>query len=138
MQRARHAWTNRHRFFQFRRSCSRRSEHAPFAERIATAVRTHVLCESDRTQPFMQVYEHLPTAMKRQSREMRHRYAGFWIALVEAGKCSGEVRPDLDSRVFVPFFLSALNRLPEWARPGPRPLDGIRAPTRGRRYRTNR
>ena len=116
---------------------------APFAERIATAVRAHVLCKSDRTQPFMQVYEYLPTAVKRQSREMRHRYAGFWIAFLEAGKRSGEVRPDLDAQVFVPFFLSALNRLPEWVRPGPRPLDeiiamicatmldGIRAPSRG-------
>lgn len=98
---------------------------APFQQRIATALRAHVECKSDTAQPFMQVYDHLPTAVKRQSRAIRNLYAKFWIGLIEEGQRAGAVRADLDPQIFVPYFLSGLNRVPEWVRPGPKSLDDI-------------
>lgn len=91
-----------------------RPDDAGFADRLATAVRVHVACKTDKHLLFMQVYEHLTPIIKRQGRVMRKRYADFWKDLIEAGKASGEVRADLSVALFVPYVLSGLNRTPEW------------------------
>lgn len=90
---------------------------APFAERFHTAVRAHVTSKVDAKVPYMQVYEHLPPIMKRRSRAMRQQYAEFWVQLFEEAMRSGEVAPDLEVSIVVPYLLGGLNRIPEWYQP---------------------
>jgi AcrR family transcriptional regulator len=88
-----------------------------FKTRIETAIKTHVACKTNTNMPFMQVYEHLPPVMKRHSREMRRKYANFWIKLLADGVASGDVRSNIDLPVFVSYLLGGLNRVPEWYHP---------------------
>lgn len=88
-----------------------------FKKRIETAIKTHVACKINPDTPFMQVYEHLPPVMKRQSRDMRQTYANFWIKLLADGVASGDVRANLDLPILASYLLGGLNRVPEWYRP---------------------
>jgi AcrR family transcriptional regulator len=96
-----------------------------FKKRVETAIKTHVACKTNTDLPFMQVYEHLPPVMKRQSRKMRQKYANFWIQLISDGVPSGEVRSNIDLPIFVSYLLGGLNRVPEWYRPGGKVDDKI-------------
>jgi AcrR family transcriptional regulator len=87
---------------------------SPFKKKFERAVDAHIACKVDANIPYMRVYEHLPPIIKRESRTMRHRYADFWVTLLNEAKKTGEIRSDLDLDVFVPFFLAGLNRIPEW------------------------
>lgn len=90
---------------------------APFTERMAVGLRTHMACKLNRDLPFMRVYERLMPVTKRQGRHMRRKYAAFWVEMIEDGKRSGEVRPDIPSLPFVSWLLSALNTTPDWFSP---------------------
>lgn len=83
-------------------------------EKFRVAVQAHVNAKVDPEIPFMQVYEHLPPIIKRESRSMRQKYAKFWYGLIKGGQDAGEYRSDLDIDTFLPFFLGGLNRVPEW------------------------
>lgn len=92
---------------------------ASFRDRFAIAVRAHLSAYLDGhfTAAYMHIHEHLPTAIKRRSRTMRRAYATLWSDLFAEGVRTGEVDPDLDLRLFVPFLLGGLNRVHEWFRP---------------------
>lgn len=87
---------------------------APFLDKLEAAIGAHLssLVGKDRT--YMHVYEHLPPIIKRRSRKMREKYAQLWRDLFQAGIASGDLDPDLDVKLFVPYFLGGLNRVPEW------------------------
>ena len=89
-------------------------ESTPFVDRLRRAVHVHISCKIDRNLPLMQVYEHLTPVIKRQGRIVRKKYSDFWKNLVTEAKAAGEIRSDLDLDMFVPYFLSTLNRAPEW------------------------
>lgn len=90
-----------------------------FEDRFRIAVRAHLATylEGHFTSAYMQVYEHLPTAIKRRSRTMRQAYAQLWFDLFAEGMRTEEVDPGLDLAIFVPYLLGALNRVHEWFRP---------------------
>lgn len=96
-----------------------------FAERLETAMRTHLACKLDRDVPFMRVYEQLMPVTKRQGRHMRRKYADFWVELIEQGKRSGEVRSDIASIPFVSYLLSSLNSTPDWFSPDQFPREEL-------------
>lgn len=89
-------------------------DEADFNSRLTTAVRAHIESKLDRESPYMRVYEHLTPVIKREGREMRRRYAAIWFEMFESAKAAGTLRRDLDLEMFIPFLLSALNRIPEW------------------------
>ena len=66
---------------------------------------------------YMQVYEHIPPVLKRKSRAMRNQYANLWVKLLKLGVEQGEVAPELDLLIVVPYVLGGLNRIPEWYHP---------------------
>lgn len=89
---------------------------ASFEDRLRVAIRAHATCMVDQSMPFIRVYEHLPPVIKRQARVTRKEYADFWVSFLDSGKQSGEVNPDLNLTLFVPFLLSGLNRVSDWYR----------------------
>ncbi|MDT4799927.1 Bacterial regulatory protein [compost metagenome] len=89
-------------------------EGTSFRDTLRTAIHAHTVCKVDTSAPFMQVYEHLPPVMKRESRQARRLYSEFWIALIERGKTAGQLRENLDTTIFVSYLLGGLNRVPEW------------------------
>lgn len=100
------------------------SASAAFAERLEAAVQTHISCMIGPGTRYMQVYEHLPPVLKRRSKAMRDKYARLWFELFELGMQKGEVDPDLNLLIVVPYLLGGLNRIPEWYRPSKfRPQD---------------
>ena len=99
---------------QVRRTLDALSADATFAERIEAAIETHVASMSDRDAVLMQVYEHLPPVLKRESSATRKSYAKVWFDLFNEGIKRGEVASDLNLEIFVPYFLGGLNRVPEW------------------------
>jgi AcrR family transcriptional regulator len=90
---------------------------ARFAERIQVAIHAHLSCMLGRETVYMRVYEHLPPVLKRRSRAMRDKYAKFWFRLFEDGVREGDIDPDINLNLLVPYFLGGLNRVPEWFRP---------------------
>jgi TetR/AcrR family transcriptional regulator, cholesterol catabolism regulator len=89
---------------------------APFAERVEVAIRVHIACMVHPDSVYLRVYEYLPPVLKRRSRAMRKRYAELWFTLFRDGIDNREVEPGLDLAIFVPYFLGALNKIPEWFR----------------------
>lgn len=89
---------------------------APLATRLNAAVTAHISCMVGLHRESMQIYEHLPPVLKRSSRMMRERYAGLWYELFAEGARRGEIDAAVDMHLVVPFFLGALNRIPEWLR----------------------
>lgn len=87
-----------------------------FEDRLRVAIRTHAACMVDQSMPFIRVYEHLPPIIRRKARVSRKEYSGFWVAFLESGKECGEIDPDLNLAIFVPFLLSGLNRISDWHR----------------------
>lgn len=96
---------------------------AGFRQKMRAAVRAHVGSKVDRETPFMQVYEHLTPAIKREGAEMRRQYTRLWFELFDEGIRLGEIRASLDRAHFIPFLLSGLNRAPEWLNPEHMTLD---------------
>ena len=87
-----------------------------FAERVHVAIQAHISCMLGRDTVYMQVYEHLPPVLKRRSRAMRDKYAKLWFRLFETGVKEGDIDPQINLSLFVPYFLGGLNRVPEWFR----------------------
>lgn len=87
---------------------------APFAERFEAAIQSHISCMTGSGTHYMQVYEHLPPVLKRNSRAMRERYAKLWFGLLTLGIEQGAVDPGLNLKIAVPYILGGLNRIPEW------------------------
>jgi AcrR family transcriptional regulator len=87
-----------------------------FWERVEAAIDVHVSCMSSGDMVFMQVYEHLPPVLKRESSAMRKKYARLWFELFREGIQLGEIDPTLDLGLFIPYFLGGLNRVSEWLR----------------------
>lgn len=90
---------------------------ATVTQKIATAMRAHVSTFLDRnanSTALMRVYEHLPPAMKRRSRNQRRVYAQIWYDLFEQGVASGEVRSDIEPKLMVTFILAGMSRVMEW------------------------
>ena len=54
--------------------------------------------------------------MKRGSRKMREKYAQLWYDLLADGARRSELDNAVEIHLLVPFFLGALNRIPEWLR----------------------
>lgn len=102
---------------QVRKSVEELDPDTSFAERLGVAMRTHLACKLNRDLPFMRVYEQLMPVTKRQGRQMRRKYADFWVDLIEQGKRSGEVRGDIASVPFVSYLLSSLNSTPTGSAP---------------------
>lgn len=93
---------------------------AAVPDKIAAAIRAHVrtFLRADRSSAaLMRVYEHLPPAMKRRSRERRRAYALVWYDLFEEGVRRGEIRDDVDLKLMVPFILAGMSRVIEWYNP---------------------
>ena len=101
---------------QVARQVSAMPPSASFEERLRVAIRAHAACMIDQSMPFIRVYEHLPPIIRRQARVARKEYSDFWVAFLEAGKQAGEVDPNLNLTLFVPFLLSGLNRVSDWYR----------------------
>ena len=89
---------------------------APLETRLKAAVMAHVSCMVGLHRDLMQIYEHLPPVMKRSSRKMREKYALVWYDMLADGARRGELDNALELHLLVPFFLGALNRIPEWLR----------------------
>lgn len=89
---------------------------APLETRLKAAVMAHVSCMVGLHRDLMQIYEHLPPVMKRSSRKMREKYARLWYDLLADGARRGELDNAVELHLLVPFFLGALNRIPEWLR----------------------
>lgn len=85
-----------------------------FAETLEAAIGAHLSCLVGKDKKYMHVYEHLPPIIKRRSRKMREKYAQLWVKLFEGGMATGEIDPDTDLDLFIPYFLGGLNRVPEW------------------------
>lgn len=96
---------------------------APFRDRLRAAVKAHIRSKVSRDTPFMQVYEHLTPAIKREGAEMRRKYTRLWFDLLDEGVRAGAIRPELDRGHFIPYLLSGLNRAPEWFNPDHITLD---------------
>jgi TetR/AcrR family transcriptional regulator, cholesterol catabolism regulator len=90
--------------------------NATFAERIRAAIDVHISSMASRDAVLMQIYEHLPPVLKRESSAMRKDYASLWFELFSDGIERGEIASDLNLTLFVPYFLGGLNRVPEWSR----------------------
>jgi AcrR family transcriptional regulator len=89
---------------------------APLETRLKAAVMAHVSCMVGLHRDLMQIYEHLPPVMKRRSRKMREKYALIWYDMLADGSRRGELDNAVELHLLVPFFLGALNRIPEWLR----------------------
>lgn len=100
-------------------------EKSSIKESLRTAVSTHISCKVNLSSPYMGVYEHLPPIIKKQSRSMRKRHTNFWTQLIESGKEAGEVRSNLNTRIYVTYLLSGLNRVPEWFHPESMTIDEV-------------
>ena len=66
----------------------------------------------------------MPAAGRRR-RPTRIAYLNLWHGLIEEGQRDGSLDPDLDRRLFVPFLLQALNRIPDWFRPSEMTIEGV-------------
>lgn len=82
--------------------------------KVRTAIYAHVACKTDRSTPFIRIFEHVPTNMRHRCRKLRHEYTALWFELIEEGRQTGEFRNDLELDIFVPYFVTGLNRLMEW------------------------
>lgn len=101
---------------QVARQVSSMPPSASFEDRLRVAIRAHTACMVDQSMPFIRVYEHLPPIIKRKARVTRKEYADFWVEFLKSGKQTGEVDPNLNLTLFVPFLLSGLNRVSDWYR----------------------
>lgn len=59
-------------------------------------------------------FSRLPEDLRAVHRPLRRRYAALWDELLEKGRASGDVRPDMDLTLLRQFVLSALNWTVEW------------------------
>ncbi len=91
-------------------------EETPFPSRLKAAVSAHLSCMFQSDKKLMQVYEHLPPAMKRKGRRVREKYAKLWLDLFADGVRRNEVDPYVNLKLLVPYFLGGLNRVPDWLR----------------------
>lgn len=101
---------------------------APMAVRLRHAMRAHVvsfLDVKDDANTYLRIYEYLPPALKRRSLSARLDYARLWRHMLEEGQKTGIVKQSVDLGVFVPFFLQALNRVPDWFSPSRMTIDGV-------------
>jgi AcrR family transcriptional regulator len=80
--------------------------------RVATAAHLHSLIGPDIR--YLQVYDHLPPILKRKSRKMRGKYAKLWYDMFADGVWRNQVDTSVNLRILVPYYLGALNRVPEW------------------------
>lgn len=96
--------------------------------RLRAAIRAHVtsfLDIRDDAHTFMRIYEGLPPALQRRRRPTRLAYLQLWHDLIAEGQREGSLAADLDRRLFVPFLLQALNRIPDWFRPTDMTIEAI-------------
>lgn len=101
---------------------------ATVTQKISTAMRTHVstfLGRDANATALMRVYEHLPPAMKRRSREQRRVYAQIWYDLFEQGVANGEIRSDVEPKLMVTFILAGMSRVMEWYNPRRMSMDEV-------------
>lgn len=101
---------------------------APVVDQIATAMRAHVstfLGRDANSTALMRVYEHLPPAMKRRSRDQRRVYAQIWYDLFQKGVEQGEIRDDIELRLMVTFILAGMSRVMEWYNPRRMSVDEV-------------
>ena len=89
-------------------------KHAQFAQKLRVAAAAHLHCLVGPEIRYLQVYDHLPPVQKRKSRRMRGKYAKLWYNMFAEGVWRNQVDPTVNLKVLVPFFLGALNRVPEW------------------------
>lgn len=93
---------------------------ATATQKISTGMRAHVatfLGRDANSTALMRVYEHLPPAMKRRSRDQRRVYAQIWYDLFDEGVAKGEIRNDIESKLMVTFILAGMSRVMEWYNP---------------------
>jgi len=93
---------------------SKLPDDAPFAQKVRLATSAHLHCLVAPQIRYLQVYDHLPPSQKRKSRKMRGKYAKLWYDIFADGVWRNQVDATLNLKVLVPFFLGALNRVPEW------------------------
>lgn len=87
---------------------------APFEQKIRVATTAHLHCLVGPEIRYLQVYDHLPPVQKRKSRKMRGKYAKLWYDMFADGVWRNHVDATVNLKVLVPYFLGALNRVPEW------------------------
>jgi len=93
---------------------SKLPDDAPFAQKVRLATSAHLHCLVAPQIRYLQVYDHLPPLQKRKSRKMRGKYAKIWYDIFSDGVWRNQVDATVNLKVLVPFFLGALNRVPEW------------------------
>jgi TetR/AcrR family transcriptional regulator, cholesterol catabolism regulator len=89
---------------------------APFPSKLEAAVSAHLSCMIQSDKKLMQVYEHLPPAVKRKGRRVREKYAKLWLDLFADGVRRNEVDPYVSLKLLVPYLLGGLNGVPDWLR----------------------
>lgn len=100
-------------------------EDARFTVRFRAMIRCHMMSKLAERSPLLAVYEHLPPVLKRLAGRKRSDYADIWMREVNRAFQNGEVRQDLNLRIYIPYLLTALNRMPEWYRPGLHHLETV-------------
>lgn len=105
---------------EVRRSLDAASPRGGFRAKLAGAVATHLRVIHEHTDLVIasrQSLNLLPEAERARHVKLRGDYAHLWRALIESGKASGEVRPDVDVVLVEMFILGALNWTSEWLDP---------------------
>ena len=89
-------------------------DEAPFEQKLRLATAAHLHCLVAPQIRYLQVYDHLPPSQKRKSRKMRGKYAKLWYDMFADGVWHNQVDATVNLKLLVPYFLGALNRVPEW------------------------
>lgn len=100
----------------------------PIAVKIAVAIRAHItpfLDKNDKTKAIMQIWEHLPPALKHRNRNERRTYANIWEILIAEGVKEGVIRQDIEVKIMIPLILSSMNRVVEWYNPKYMTIDQV-------------
>jgi AcrR family transcriptional regulator len=94
----------------------------PTLDKLAAAMAAHARSfEAHYPDMFVITQEHGKTLSPKRRREfdaMREEYTSLFIAAVEAGIATGELRQDLDPRLTVYAMLGMLNWMFRWFTPG--------------------
>jgi TetR/AcrR family transcriptional regulator, cholesterol catabolism regulator len=95
---------------------------APMLEKLANAMAAHARSfEAHYPDMFVITQEHGKALSPKRRREfdaMREEYTALFIAAVQAGIASSELRPDLEPRLTVYAMLGMLNWMFRWFTPG--------------------
>ena len=89
-------------------------EDAPFEQKVRVATVAHLHSLVGPEIRYLQVYDHLPPIQKRKSRKMRGKYAKLWYDMFADGVWRNRVDANVNLKILVPYYLGALNRVPEW------------------------